>query len=321
MRVFRDLFNDETEVPQHLVVTVGVFDGVHLGHKQVIRQVVDWARELAAVGKGESVSPGVVTFDPVPRQVLHPETAPELLTTTERKLELLAQIGIEVAFLIVFDKAIAGMSPQQFVETVLVERLGVDALVAGHDWRFGAGAAGDHDKIEELGRRYGFGVRQVDPFLVDGAPVSSTLIRAKIAAGDLEAASRLLGRRYSIAGPVKKGSAVARELGFHTANIDTQGCLVPPDGIYAAQVRFDAGELPAALYIGTSPTIKDNQEQTVEVHILDYQGELYGKRLDVVILNKLRDERKFADRESLKQQIAEDIEQIRRMTENGDGAA
>jgi riboflavin kinase/FMN adenylyltransferase len=120
---------------------------------------------------------------------------------------------------------------------------------------------------------------------------------------------------------VTRGSAVARELGFHTANIDTQGCLVPPDGIYAALVRFDADELPAALYIGTSPTIKDNREQTVEVHILDYQGELYGRQLEVVILKKLRDERKFPDRESLKRQIAEDIEQTRRMTENGEGAA
>ena len=321
MRVVRDLFNEEIEVPQRLVVTVGVFDGVHVGHQQVIRAVVDWAREFAEAGKGELVSPGVVTFDPVPRQVLHPETAPELLTTTERKLELLAEIGIELAFLIVFDRALAGMSPQQFVETILVERLGVDAVVVGHDWRFGAGAAGDHDKIEELGKRYGFAVRQVDPFLVDGAPVSSTLVRAKIATGDLEAASRLLGRSYSLAGPVTRGSAVARELGFHTANIDTQGCLVPPDGIYAGLVRFDAGELPAALYIGTSPTIKDNPEQTVEVHILDYQGELYGRHLEVVILKKLRDERKFPDRESLKRQIAEDIEQTRRMTENGEGAA
>ena len=243
------------------------------------------------------------------------------MTTTERKLELLEELDIELAFVLSFDMALARMSPEQFVRTVLVERLRVNAVVVGHDWRFGAGGAGDHDKIEALGTRYGFRVRQVDPFLVDGAPVSSTLVRSKIAEGDLEAASRLLGLLYSLAGSVTRGSAVARELGFHTANIDTQGCIVPPDGIYAALVRFDAGELPAALYIGKSPTIKDTGERTVEVHIRGYSGELYGRSLEVVILKKLRDERKFPDRESLKRQIAEDIELTRRMTQEGNGAA
>jgi len=316
MKIVRDLLNEEVEVSQRLVVTVGVFDGVHLGHQQVIQRVVEWAHELADTADGEPVAPCVVTFDPVPRQVLHPETAPGLLTTTERKLELLEELGIELAFVLAFDSALARMSPQQFVDAVLVEKLRVGAVVVGHDWRFGAGGAGDHDKIEELGKRHGFGVRQVDPFLVDGAPVSSTLVRARIAAGDLEAASRLLGRRYSLVGPVTRGSGVARELGFHTANIDMQGCLVPPDGIYAALVRFEAGELPAALYIGTSPTIKDATERTVEVHILDYSGELYGKKIEAVILDKLRGERKFPDRESLKRQIAEDIERTRRMIED-----
>ena len=321
MRIVRDLLNEEVEILQRLVVTVGVFDGVHLGHQQVIQRVIEWTHDLADSLDGQPAASGVVTFDPVPRQVLHPETAPGLLTTTERKLELLEELGIELAFVLAFDDTLARMSPEQFVWRVLVEKLRVSAVVVGHDWRFGAGGAGDHDKIEELGKRHGFGVRQVDPFLVDAVPVSSTLVRTRIAAGDLDGASRLLGRRYSLIGPVTRGSGVARELGFHTANIDTQGCLVPPDGIYAASVRFDAGELPAALYIGTSPTIKDATERTVEVHILDYSGELYGKKIEAVILDKLRDERKFPDRESLKQQIAEDIERTRRMTENRNGAA
>ncbi len=186
----------------------------------------------------------------------------------------------------------------------------------GHDWRFGSGGAGDHSEITALGKRYGFGVRQMEPYLVDGRPVSSTLVRTRILEGDLDGAARLLGRRYALYGTVTRGSGLGREIGFRTANIDPEGRVLPPDGIYAASVRFDAQESPAALYIGTSPTVKEQSQRTAEVHILNYRGELYGTKIEVVILKRLRDERKFPDRDSLKSQIAEDIERTRQVMED-----
>jgi riboflavin kinase/FMN adenylyltransferase len=316
MRVVQDLLHTDTEIAQRLVVTIGVFDGVHLGHQRVIEELVAYARELGEpVGQVPAV-PAVVTFDPVPAQVLYPETFPGLLTETDYKLQLLEGLGIQLVFVLVFDRALAEMSPEPFVRGVLVEKLRAEGVVVGHDWRFGSGGAGDHNEITALGKRYGFGVRQTDPYLVDGRPVSSTLVRARILEGDLEGAGRLLGRRYALYGPVTRGSGLGRELGFRTANIDPESRIVPPDGIYAASVRFDTQELPAALYIGTSPTVKEQSERTVEVHILNYRDELYGRKIEVVILKRLRDERKFPDRDSLKGQIAEDIERTRQFMED-----
>jgi riboflavin kinase/FMN adenylyltransferase len=267
------------------------------------------------------VAPGVVTFDPVPAQVLYPETIPGLLTRTDYKLRLLEQLGIQFAFVLAFDEVLAEMSPEQFVRKVFLEKLRIEGVVVGHDWRFGSGGTGDRDAMVSLGKRYNFGVRQVEPLIVDGTPVSSTLVRTKILAGDLDGASRLLGRRYALFGPVTRGSGLGRELGFRTANIDPEDRVLPPNGIYAAVVRLDANKLPAALYIGTSPTVKERPERTVEVHILDYQEQLYGTKLEVVILKRLRDEKKFPNRESLKNQIGEDIEETRRVMNDIHGVA
>jgi riboflavin kinase/FMN adenylyltransferase len=297
-------------------VTIGVFDGVHLGHQRVIEELVKYAGELGGSESQAPVVPAVVTFDPVPAQVLYPETFPGLLTETDYKLQLMEGLGIQLVFVLVFDRGLADMSPEQFVRQVLVEKLRTEGVVVGHDWRFGSSGTGDHNEITALGKRYGFGVRQTEPYLVDGRPVSSTLVRARILEGDLSGAGRLLGRRYALYGPVTKGSGLGRELGFRTANIDPEGRVLPPDGIYAASVRFDGQELPAALYIGTSPTVKQQSERTVEVHILNYRGELYGTKIEVVILKRLRDEKKFPDRDSLRSQIAEDIERTRQFMED-----
>jgi len=316
MKVVQDLLHTDVEIAQRLVVTIGVFDGIHLGHQRVIEELLAYARELGEPGGQSPVVPAVVTFDPVPAQVLSPETFPGLLTQTDYKLRLLEGLGMQLVFVIVFDKALAEMSPEHFVREVLVEKLGAEGVVVGHDWRFGSGGAGDCSEITALGKRYGFGVRQTEPYLVDGRPVSSTLVRARVLEGDLESAGRLLGRRYALYGSVTKGSGVGRELGFRTANIDPESRILPPDGIYAASVRFDAQELPGALYIGTSPSVKEQSQRTVEVHILDYCGELYGTKIEVVILKRLRDERKFPNRDSLRNQIAQDIERTRQFMED-----
>ncbi len=321
MRIVHDLLNADVEIAERLIVTVGSFDGVHLGHQQVINKVVDRARELAQNrGKG-AVAPGLLTFDPVPREIFHSDTFPGLLTTTEQRLELIERLGIEIAFVLAFDKTLAEMPAERFGRSVFVEKLGIEGVVVGHDCRFGAGGAGDYEKMVELGKRHGFGVHRVEPFIVDGRPVSSTLIRTRILAGDLEGASRLLGRRYSLSGRVTKGSGLGRMLGFRTANIEPHGGLVPPDGIYAALARFNAKEVPAALNIGTSPTVKNTSERTIEVHILDFSGELYGSEFEVVFVKKVRDERKFPDTETLKRQIVEDIEQTRQILTGITGSA
>jgi riboflavin kinase/FMN adenylyltransferase len=321
MRVTRDLLSADFKMSERLILTVGSFDGVHVGHQQVISEVVHWARKSAPESGARSVKPGLLTFDPLPREVLYPHTFPGLLTATERRLELIEQLGVEIAFVLAFDKALADMSAECFVKSILVEKLAIEGIVVGHDCRFGAGAAGDYEEMAELGKRHGFGVRQVEPFMVDDSPVSSTLIRTKILAGDLDGAGRLLGRRYSLSGRVTSGSGIGRVLGFRTANIEPRGGLVPPDGIYAALVRFDATEVCAALNIGMSPTVKDVPERTVEAHILDFDGELYGSELEVVLVKKIRDERKFPDKEGLRRQIVEDIEQTRRILAGIKGAS
>jgi len=321
MRVVHDLLNAGFEMQERLIVTVGSFDGVHLGHRQVISEVVQWARKSAQESGDEPVIPGLLTFNPLPREALHPSTFPGLLTTTERKLELIQQIGIEIVFVLAFDNALAEVPPELFVRDILVEKLGIEGIVVGHDCRFGARGAGDYEKMAELGKRYGFHVQQVESFIVDDSPVSSTLIRSRILAGDLEGAAMLLGGRYSLSGRVARGSGIGRMLGFRTANIETHGGVVPADGIYAALVRLDSKEMPAALNIGMSPTVKDVAARTVEVHILDFDGELYGSELEVVFVKKIRDERKFPDKESLKRQIVEDIEQIRQILADIEGAS
>jgi riboflavin kinase/FMN adenylyltransferase len=321
MRVVHDLLNADFEMQERLIVTVGSFDGVHLGHRQVISEVVRWARGSARESGARLVTPGLLTFDPLPREVLYPHAFPGLLTTTGRKLEIIEQLGIEIVFVLEFDEALARMPAERFVQGILVEKLKIEGIVVGHDCRFGAGGAGDYEKMAKLGRRYGFDVRQVEPFIVDDSPVSSTLVRSRILAGDLEGAARLLGGRYSLSGRVARGSGIGRMLGFRTANIETGVGLVPADGIYAALVRFDAKEAPAALNIGTSPTVKDVARRTVEVHILDFNGELYGSELEVVFVKKIRDERKFPDKESLKRQIVGDIEQTRRILADIKGAS
>lgn len=321
MKIVRDLIRSNVGVPERLIVTVGAFDGVHLGHQRVIKEVVDWAQQLTDAGSGQTAVPGLLTFEPHPREVLNPQTVPGLLTTPERKLELIAELGIAIAFILKFDKTLAKMSAERFARDVLVKKLRIEAIVLGHDYRFGAKGAGDYDTMVELGNRHGFKVRQVEPVVVDGNTVSSTLIRTRILEGDLEGASKSLGRCYSVSGMVTKGLGLGHILGFPTANMEAQNCLIPPDGIYAVIARFNGEELPAALYIGTSPTVKETPERTIEVHIIDYRGDLYGTQIEVAFVKKLRGDTKFDDSTSLKRQIAKDIEETRRIIERVKGAA
>ncbi len=292
----------------NVVVTAGMFDGVHLGHQRIVAEVV---RRAEARG-GTSA---VLTFDQHPSEVVPSRERVELLTTTEKKLELIAGLGVDVAFLMDFSPDVASTSAERFVEEVLLNWCRASEVVLGHDYRFGAGRRGDETVMRRLGKQYGFAVSRFDPVQLDGVRISSSLVRECVVAGRLGDAWRYLGRPYAVTGTVVKGGGIGRDLGFPTANIRPHHRVMPPDGVYAAKVVLDEGpERPAAVNIGIRPTIDTEDGEVprlVEAHILDFDGELYGRTIEVAFWQYLRPERRFASLESLRTAIAADVGEIR----------
>ncbi len=296
------------------VLTIGNFDGVHLGHRALFNRVRSWAREL----EGQSV---VMTFNPHPLSVFRPGNGPAFITTHERKLDLIAEAGIEVTIVVPFDRAFAQISATEFVKDLLVDRIGIRAIVVGHDYRFGKGREGDIDLLRKMGERHAFDVEAVSGIDVEGTLVSSTLIRQCIHGGDLREAGRLLGRPYEIKGAVVKGrNRGARLLGFPTANIDMAGHAAPKGGVYAVQVEIDGRLYGGAANLGYNPTFGDAM-LSLEVHILDFSGDVYGKNVTVRFIDRLRDEKKFAGVEELTRQISLDVERAREILRNCPPAA
>lgn len=288
------------------VLTIGNFDGVHRGHQALFQRVKDWAAKL----QGRSV---VMTFNPHPLQVFRPGNGPAFITTHERKLELIAQSGIEVTLVVPFDETFAQTPANEFVKDLLVDRIGIRAIVVGHDYRFGKGREGDIDFLRKMAELYAFEVDAVSGIDVDGTLVSSTLIRQCIQGGDLKEAARLLGRPYEIKGRVIKGrNRGARLLGFPTANIDMADHAAPKRGVYAVQVEVDGRLYGGAANLGYNPTFGDTA-LSLEVHILDFSEDIYDKSLTVRFIDRLRDEKKFSGVEELMQQIALDVEHARRI--------
>lgn len=290
-------------------VAIGNFDGVHLGHRAVIERARAHARHLG-------VPLGVVTFEPHPREVLDPERAPARLTPFARKAELLRELGIERLYVLRFGPALMRLAAEAFVAEILVDRLGVRAVVTGEDFRFGYRRAGDVGLLSALARRFGFAWAAVPKFVVDGDICSSTRIRAALEAGEVAAAARLLGHAYEVRGGVVAGDGIGRELGYPTANLRPAGCrpLLPANGIYAvrAAVRRERGWRwhPAVASLGTRPTF-GGVERRLEVHLLDGRHELYGCRLRVAFLERLREERRFATVEELLAEMARDCARAR----------
>jgi riboflavin kinase/FMN adenylyltransferase len=298
----------KVELPRPLkkpVVTLGVFDGVHLGHQQLIRELIRWAREIG----GESV---VLTFDPHP-QVVISEVPASLITSLEHRLVLFEQLGVDVCAVIEFNHDLALVTAEDFAREYLSRWLGAHGILAGFDCRFGRGARGNIDLLRALAPELGFEVRAFEQFHLGELVPSSTVIRNSIASGDLDKASAKLGRPVSILGEVVKGDGRGRELGFPTANIDPHHEVLPPHGIYACRVEIDGIDRLAVTNIGLRPTIEERQEPVIEVHVLDYDGDLYGRVLEVRFFHRLRDERKFRSLEALKAQIAKDIALARRL--------
>jgi riboflavin kinase/FMN adenylyltransferase len=290
------------------VVTIGVFDGVHRGHQQIIGHAVKRAGELGV----QSV---VVTFDPHPAEVVRPGSHPAVLTEPARKAELIEQLGVDVLCVQPFTLEFSRLSAEAFVHDVLVEHLHAAAVVVGENFRFGHRAAGDVGLLRRLGRTFGFTVEGAPLVADDGTVFSSTYIRACVDAGDVAAAAAALGRPHRLEGVVVRGDRRGRELGFPTANLLTSAhAAVPADGVYAAWlVRPGAADrAAAAVSIGTNPTFS-GRERRVEAYVLDFDGDLYGERVALDFVARLREMRTYSSLEPLIAQIAEDVAQTRGM--------
>jgi riboflavin kinase/FMN adenylyltransferase len=307
VRIWRSL----DEVPRDLgrtVVVIGNFDGVHLGHRHVVRR----ARELAD-RDGQGVV--AVSFDPHPMAVLRPEHAPLTLTDVDRRAQLLSEAGVDDVFVIPFSRDIASWTPLEFIDRVLVEGLHVAHVVVGANFRFGARAAGDVAVLAEAGRERDF---DVEGIALDGGPQvwSSTYVRTCLAAGDVEGAAEALGRPYSVVGNVIEGDHRGRELGYPTANVPTQGRAAPADGVYAGWLtRLDepgSEALPAAISVGTNPTFDGERERRVEAYVLDRTDlELYDRPVEISFVARIRGMVAFEGVDALVETMADDVVRTR----------
>jgi riboflavin kinase/FMN adenylyltransferase len=286
-------------------VTIGNFDGVHLGHQAMIARVVAAARERGAM-------PAALTFEPHPRELFTPASAPTRITSFREKAELLARHGIERVHVRRFSRAFAALSPEEFVTRVLVHELAARWVLVGDDFRYGSRRAGDVASLRESGRRHGFEVELMPTVAFDGERASSTAVREALAAGELDRARRLLGRTYSIDGRVVHGDKLGRELGFATANVRMKHNRPPFTGIFAVRVHgLGAGPREGVASLGVRPTVTDSGRHVLEVHLFDFAQDIYGQHLRVEFLAKIRDEARYADLDTLKAQIARDCDVAR----------
>ena len=285
-----------------LALAVGVFDGVHIGHRHVLGLLLEAARS-------RRLSTAVLTFDPHPLSLVAPHLAPRMLTTVDQRIEQLAALGIELTAVLAFDDSVRAMSAEMFVEDILVKRLRAAFVVAGEDFRFGESRTGGAAMLDELGGRLGFAT-EISPLIGTAEPVSSTRIRDALGAGDVTAAAALMGRDYQLVGTVVPGSGRRTELGTATANVNVDATLsIPARGVYA--VRAGVDELvPAVANIGVSPTFGDSVE-TIEVHLIDRLVDMVGDAIRVEFVARLRDEQTFTDVTALADQIRSDINAVR----------
>lgn len=288
------------------VVTIGVFDGVHRGHQQIIEHTVEVAGKLG-------VASVVISFDPHPSEVVRPGSHPSVLTPPDRKAELVERLGVDVFCLLPFTAEFSRLSPESFVHDVLVEHLHSAAVVVGENFRFGHRAAGDVPLLTELGRKFGFTVEGA-PLVADADTIfSSTYIRSCIDAGDVGAAAAALGRPHRLGGVVVRGDRRGRLLGFPTANLlCPPRAAIPADGVYAGWMVRDAANdrLPVAISIGTNPQFS-GKDRRVEAYVLDFDGDLYGERVELDFIARLRQMRRFDAVESLVAQVEADVGQTR----------
>ncbi len=299
------------EIPfdRRSVVTVGTFDGVHLGHQKIIEQV----RKQSQARNARSV---LVTFDPHPREVVGRGPV-KLLTTVDERIALLIQWGIDAVIVLEFTFEFSRQSYREFCENYIVDGVGVEQVIVGHDHMFGRDREAGVQELRVMGEQFGFTVYQEPPFTIDGEIVGSSKIREVLLRGDVEKARHWLGRSYVLTGWVVKGDGRGGSIGFPTANIQTQNerKLIPAEGVYFAEVELEGKSLFGMLNIGIRPTFKDDNVRTIEVHLFDHSENVYGKILRVHFLRRLRGERKFASREALAEQLRRDQNQCMKFIE------
>jgi riboflavin kinase/FMN adenylyltransferase len=286
-----------------ICLAIGFFDGVHLGHQQIIRQTIADARQHEAIAL-------VLTFDRHPNVVVAPARVPRLIYSLPQKLRAIESLGVDALLLLHFDKALSERPGEEFVRGLAREPGGIRSICVGANFAFGHKRSGNVELLRKMGGELNFAVHGLAAVALDGKAVSSTRIREAVAAGNLDAAGQMLGRAYSLAGTVQRGDALGHQLGFPTANLDVAGLVLPPNGVYAVHAETSGRNYRAVVNIGCRPTIAQSQPQLrVEAHLMDFTGDLYGQELELFFVEKLRDEKKFGSVEELRRQIAADIQE------------
>lgn len=302
MKVIHDL----SEYPSSLrntVATLGNFDGVHRGHQKIFQALLEEAASCSA-------QPLVVTFFPHPLKILAPARAPRAITTLEERLRLVEACGVPLVLCLPFTPELARVAPEDFVRDTLVAALGVRKILVGEDFRFGRDREGDIRLLRDMGKEFGFAVRRIRPLRVGGEQVSSTRIRQLIQEGRVRESARLLGRYYGFTGTVVRGDGRGRTLGVPTANLQTDSELFPPKGVYAVLAQLGDRTLPGVANLGTKPTFSGHSF-AIEVHLFDFEDDLYGQSLRIDFVDRLREERRFESVQGLVEQMTHDLREAR----------
>ena len=307
MKIYHD-FTDFVKVP-NAIVTIGTFDGVHQGHRAILSDMVNAAKSI----DGETV---VITFYPHPRQVLNIDSANlRFITSQEEKIKHLEEIGIDNLIVVNFTKEFSLLPSDAFIRDYVIEKINPAKIVIGYDHHFGNNRTGDFSQLQELASQYNFEVQRIEAHDVENIAVSSTKIRHSLQRGDVEHANLLLGYQYSYVGKVVSGNKIGREIGYRTANLDVKKefRLIEMSGVYATYVDFEDKVYKSMTYIGKKPTINVGNDENIEVHIFDFDGDIYEKDVKIRFVKRIRDERKFDSLDDLKQQITLDEIQIREL--------
>lgn len=310
MKVHYGVENIEINRP---VLTIGSFDGVHLGHLSVIEHLKEKARQMG----GESV---IISFEPHPREVLYPmEKKPGILTTLPEKISILERCGIDHLIILEFTRELSELSYAEFVESILIGRIGIKALVVGYDHRFGKDRTGNFENLQQLSRKYHFLLEQEKVFVTEHVNVSSTKIRNALAIGDIRQVNLFLGYPYSVTGEVIEGHRLGRKLGFPTANlqVDNERKLLPANGVYVVRVKVGEEVHPGMLNIGIRPTVSNDGRTSLEVHLFDFARDIYRQMLTVDFVARLRGEQKFDGMDELKEQLERDKKEAIRLLQEG----